>query len=134
MPMLRAAERDERLVLDGAAQRRERLLVAEVVGLQAPVHAEHEVGAALVVAEGLHEQLPAVDGLPEVRRGAASVDARRFEPAQRHVHPGEPGGDRSAGRAPGRRAQHDEDGGPGEPSRHRRGDGVEVDGRRAGTG
>ena len=50
-------EGDERFVLHGALQRRERSLVAEVAGEEAAVEAEQQIGAALVGAERLDEQL-----------------------------------------------------------------------------
>ena len=70
-------ERDERFVLDGAPQRQERSFVAEVAGEEAAVEAEQQIGAALVRAERLEEQLGAVGLDAEVgRRPAASTDAR----------------------------------------------------------
>ena len=83
-------EGDERFVLDGAPQRQERLLVAEVAGQETAVEAEQQVGAALVGAERLDEQLGAVRFDTEVRRRPASVDSRAIELAQGDPDGGEP--------------------------------------------
>ncbi len=109
-------EREECFVLDGPTQRRERALVAEVAALQLAVDPEHEVGAALVPSEHLHEQSITVGRHREVGGRSAGVDARR-----RDVVDGEPdrrqsGGDR-LGAGPPRRGADDHDrGGAGEPS------------------
>ena len=112
----RGGEGDERLVLDGAAQRGERPLVAEVVGLEPPVEAEQQVGAALVVAERLDEQLRRRRWR---RRSTASIRGRRRRPlelAQRQPDCGEPVDD---GWAVGRRdgaPSDDEHGGAAQPA------------------
>ena len=67
-------QRDERLVLDHALQGRERAAVADVLEAQEPVDAEHQVGAALVAAQHLDEQLP---GRPRRRRSRGWSCARR---------------------------------------------------------
>jgi hypothetical protein len=83
-------------VLDRAAQRRERSFVAQVVPLGPAVEAEQEIGAALVGAERLHEQLAAVRGHGEVGGGTAGVDARRDDAVQRESHGSESIGDGDA--------------------------------------
>ena len=101
-------QRDERFVLDGPAQRGERLLVTEIARLEAAVDAEHQVGAALVVAERLDEQRGPVAAGREVRawsrehRGSpapTAPGARRPRPARRRSTRRSGGG---RGRRPGR--------------------------------
>ena len=91
-------EGDERLVLDHALERREGAAVAHVLDAQEAVEAEHQVGAALVLAQHLDEEPPPVLGLAEVGGGAARVDAGAGEPSQGHPGPGHGLDD---GRAPG---------------------------------
>ena len=76
-PRSRAVKGEERLVLDRPAQRGERSLVAEVAAPERAVHAEQEVGAALVGAERLDEVAAAVGAGAEVRRRPTGVDAGR---------------------------------------------------------
>ena len=78
-PQCGRGQGDERFVLDAAPERVERLLVSEVVRLEAAVHAEQLVGAALVGAERLDEQLGAVGADTEVRRRPAGVDPGPLE-------------------------------------------------------
>ena len=66
-------------MFDGAPQRREGLLVAEVARPQAAIHAEEQIGAAFVVTERFDEELVTVLGNAEVRRRAPRVDARNRE-------------------------------------------------------
>ena len=81
------------MVYDGQGQ-----LVAEVLALSPPVDAEQEVGAALVLAEGLDEQLLPVGGDTEVRRRAPGVDARPLQALEWHAHRCQALGDGEAGR------------------------------------
>ena len=81
-------QRDERLVLDHALQRREGAAVAHVLEAQEAVDAEHQVGAALVAAQHLDEERAPVLGLAEVGGGAAGVDAGAREPGQRDTGAG----------------------------------------------
>jgi len=79
-------QRHQRLVLDGAPQGRVRQLVADVLQPQPPPGPEQEVRVALVVAQGLDEQPPAVGELGEVRGRAAGVHAGAFD--RLHLEPG----------------------------------------------
>ena len=128
-PHLAGHERDERFVLDGAPQRRVGLLVAEVPGLDPPVDAEHEIGAALVGTERLHEQLRAIGRGGEVGGRAAGVEAGLLELGQRLADRGQPRSDARAGRPLGRTPEehdHRRTGGPSGEDRHQ---GVERDRR-----
>jgi hypothetical protein len=55
----------QRLVLDAAPERREGALVAEVAAVDVAIEAEQQVGAALVLAERLHEQRPPAAPVPK---------------------------------------------------------------------
>ena len=114
-----SGEREQRLVLDGAAQRRERSFVAEVAALQLAVDPEHEVGAAFVLAEDLHEQPIAARHDGEVRRRSACIDTRRCDLVDREADCGEPGGDRLGVGASCRRTDRHERSGSGEPPEER---------------
>ena len=85
-------------MLDGALQRLERSLVAEVAGLEAAVEAEQQIGAALVGAERLDEELGAVGIDTEVGRGPAGVDAGPLESAHGQSDGAEPVDDGLRGR------------------------------------
>ena len=111
-------EGQERFVLDGSAQRREGPLVAEVVALDPTVDPEQQVGAALVLAEHLDEELVPALGGGEVRRRAASVDAGGMDLGQWKADAGHAGGDGVGGRPSGGCAEGDERGGTGEPADH----------------
>ena len=83
-------QRHQRLVLDGPPQGRVRHLVADVLEPQPPPGAEHEVGVALVLPEGLDEQLAAVGEPGEVRGRAPGVHAG----ARQRRHPEAGAGER----------------------------------------
>ena len=92
-------------MLDAAAERREGLLVTEVAAAYPAIEAEHQVGAALVLAERLDEHVrcrPAAApkyGVDRERRRSPAPSARG------HADGGQPVGDRAARRAPERRAE-----------------------------
>ena len=92
------------------------MLVSEVVGLDAAVEAEEEVGAALVVAQRLDEQLRAVGGDAEVRGRAARVHTGPLELHDRQTDGAEPRDDRFRGRPTRRRAAHDQHDRPAQPA------------------
>ena len=81
-------QRDERLVLDGPAQRRERPLVAEIARLDAAVQPKEQIGAALVGTQRLDEQALARPGpwrstaSSRARRGSACSNRERGTPTE----------------------------------------------------
>ena len=97
-------------MLDGAAQRRERLLVAEITGLDPPVQAEHQVGTALVLAQRVDAQLATALSDPEVRRRPAGGDARLVQLLQRKPDAGEAVDDGLPGRPSRLRSQRHQHG------------------------
>ncbi len=101
---------DEGFVLDGAAQRRERALVADVLQAQEPVEAIEQVGGALLGAERLHEHLGAVGEPAHVRPGAARVDRGALDHGRRQpgrVHAGADRGPRRPAVGPAEGEEHD---------------------------
>ena len=115
--MAPAARATKRFVLHARAATTERPFVAEVAGLETAVEAEQQVGAALVGAERLDEELRAVRVDAEVGRGSPGVDAGRLELAhgdarRRRARRRWPA---CVGRREGRPASH-QDGGAGEPA------------------
>ncbi len=86
-------------MLDTASERIERLLVSEVVRLEAAIHAEQLVGAALVGAESLDEQLRAVGADTQVGRRPAGVDPGPLEPLHGQPNGVEPFDHRLNGRS-----------------------------------
>jgi hypothetical protein len=132
MPSAVALRSDERLVLDGAAQRGERAAVARVAHTDPPVGLQEQVGVALVRVEDLDEPAGAVDRVDEVHRASPDAWAEPLDPAQ--VHPGAlQRGDHvgAAGVGVGR-AEGGDDDGPDEPPEGGRHDDVvgHVDARR----
>ena len=89
-------QRHQRLVLDGPAQRRERPLVVQVREAGPAVEAEQEVGAALVLAQGLDEQRGAVRPGGRVRRSSPGRRREGLERGQGHAHRGQAGAMASA--------------------------------------
>ena len=114
-------------MLHRAAQRGERPLVSELAPAHHPVQTEHEIGAALVVTERLHEQRLTVGALGEVRSRAPSVETCLRELRERLPDCGEAVGDRLAGRPPGRSAEHDHHQRPGQPPTEHGAERVEGD-------
>jgi hypothetical protein len=77
------AQGHQRLVLDAPPQGRERTLVTDVFEPDGPIHAEEQVGAALIGADHLHEAGGAVAEIGEVGGRAPGVDVGGPQPVDR---------------------------------------------------
>ena len=82
-PAVARLERDQRFVLDRAAERREGAFVADVAQPESTVDPEQEVRVSFVLAEHLDEHAVARLRRAEPRRRPARVDGRRMQFAQR---------------------------------------------------
>src|SRR5207247_4397010 len=77
--------RYERLVLNGASQRRERTLIVEFLRAHEAIRTKQQVRTALVAPEDLHEHVVAVAARAEPGHRPTRVDTGRVEDSQRYA-------------------------------------------------